>query len=182
MILEQGRPQNAEGRLARETRVYDFLDAIGVEYQRIDHAPADTMEVCEEIDQALGALICKNLFLCNRQGTAFYLLMMPGDKPFRTKELSAQIGSARLSFASPEKMLEYLDILPGSVSVMGLMNDRENNVQLLIDEEVLKGEYVGCHPCVNTSSLRLKTRDVVEKILPKTRHGYRVVHLEGRMD
>ena len=182
MILEQGRPQNAEGRLARETRVYDFLDAIGVEYQRIDHAPADTMEVCEEIDQALGALICKNLFLCNRQGTAFYLLMMPGDKPFRTKELSAQIGSARLSFASPEKMLEYLDILPGSVSVMGLMNDRENNVQLLIDEEVLKGEYVGCHPCVNTSSLRLKTRDVIEKILPKVGHNYRVVHLEGHVE
>ena len=182
MILEQGRPQNGEGRLERETRVYDFLDTLGVEYQRIDHAPADTMEICEEIDQVLGALICKNLFLCNRQGTAFYLLMMPGNKPFRTKELSAQIGSARLSFASPEKMLEYLDILPGAVSVMGLMNDRENNVQLLIDEDVLGGEYVGCHPCVNTSSLRLKTKDVIEKILPNTHHGYCVVHLEGRVE
>lgn len=182
MILEQGRPQNAEERLARETRVYNFLDALGVEYERVDHDPADTMEICQEIDQILGALICKNLFLCNRQGTAFYLLMMPGDKPFRTKELSAQIGSARLSFASAEKMLEYLDILPGAVSVMGLMNDKDNNVQLLIDEDVLKGEYVGCHPCVNTSSLRLKTKDVMEKILPSTRHGFRVVHLEGRMD
>ena len=182
MILEQGRPQNTEGRLERETRVYDFLDALGVEYKRVDHAPADTMEVCQQIDEVLGALICKNLFLCNRQGTVFYLLMMPGDKPFKTKELSAQIGSARLSFASAEKMLEYLDILPGAVSVMGLMNDRENNVELLIDEDVLKGEYVGCHPCVNTSSLCLKTQDVVEKILPNTRHGYRTVHLDGCVD
>ena len=182
MILEQGRPKTTEGRLERETRVYDFLDALGVVYERIDHEPADTMEICQRIDEVLGALICKNLFLCNRQGTAFYLLMMPGDKPFKTKELSSQIGSARLSFASAEKMLEYLDILPGAVSVMGLMNDGENNVQLLIDEDVLKGEYVGCHPCVNTSSLRLKTRDVVEKILPKTQHDYRVVHLEGCVD
>ena len=182
MILEQGRPQSIEGRQAREARVYDFLDGLGVEYERVDHEPADTMEVCQQIDETLGALLCKNLFLCNRQGTAFYLLMMPGDKPFKTKELSAQIGSARLSFAGAEKMLEYLDLLPGSVSVMGLMNDGENNVQLLIDEDVLKGEYVGCHPCVNTSSLRLKTRDVIEKILPKTQHDYRVVHLEGLVE
>ena len=180
--LEKGRPTESDGRLEKEIRTYDFLDGLCIDYDRIDHAPAETMELCREIDALLGATICKNLFLCNRQGTAFYLLMMPGDKPFRTKELSAQIGSARLSFASPEKMLEYLDILPGSVSVMGLMNDRENNVQLLIDEEVLKGEYVGCHPCVNTSSLRLKTKDVIEKILPDTHHEYRVVHLEGRMD
>ena len=182
MILEQGRPLSTEGRLERETRVYDFLDSLGVAYERVDHAPADTMEICQQIDETLGALICKNLFLCNRQGTVFYLLMMPGDKPFKTKELSSQIGSARLSFAGAEKMLEYLDLLPGSVSVMGLMNDRESNVQLLIDEDVLKGDYVGCHPCVNTSSLRLKTRDVIEKILPKTQHDYRVVHLEGLVE
>ena len=182
MKLEQGRPLDLTAREERERRTYDFLDALGISYSRIDHAPADTMEICREIDVALEALICKNLFLCNRQGTAFYLLMMPGDKPFRTKELSAQIGSARLSFAGADKMLEYLDILPGAVSVMGLMNDRENNVQLLIDEDVLKGEYVGCHPCVNTSSLRLKTRDVIEKILPKVGHSYRAVHLEGHVE
>ena len=182
MILEKGRPQNTDGRLARETRVYDLLDRLNIEYDRVDHEAAETMEVCARIDETLGALICKNLFLCNRQGTMFYLLMMPGDKPFRTKELSSQIGSARLSFASADKMLEYLDILPGAVSVMGLMNDKENNVQLLIDEDVLKGEYVGCHPCVNTSSLRLKTKDVVEKILPSVGHDYRVVRLEGHLE
>ena len=182
MKLEQGRPQNCEGRQEREVRTYDLLDRLEIAYERIDHDAAETMELCREIDLALDALICKNLFLCNRQGTAFYLLMMPGDKPFKTKELSSQIGSARLSFASAERMLEYLDILPGAVSVMGLMNDGANNVQLLIDEDVLKGEYVGCHPCVNTSSLRLKTRDVIEKILPQIQHGYRVVHLEGYVE
>ena len=128
--LYKGRPQNIEGRLDREVRVYDLLDSLDIEYLRTDHAHADTMEACNEIDKVLDVLICKNLFLCNRQKTKFYLLMMPGDKPFKTKELSSQINSARLSFASAEAMEEYLDILPGSVSVMGLMNDKENAVTL----------------------------------------------------
>lgn len=180
MNLENGRPASCEGREEREIRTYDLLDTLGIEYARIDHAAAQTMEICRDIDEALGAPICKNLFLCNRQGTVFYLLMMPGDKVFKTKELSAQIGSARLSFAAPEKMLEHLDIHPGAVSVMGLMNDKQNAVQLLVDEDVLAGEYVGCHPCVNTASLKLKTRDVLEKFLPAVGHSvYRTVHLVG---
>ena len=124
MEIYDGRPVNTEGREEKEIRVYDFLDRLGI----TDHAPATTMEVCEEIDGILGAVICKNLFLCNRQKTSFYLLMMPADKPFKTKELSSQINSARLSFADTEHMEEYLDISPGSVSVMGLMNDTDNNV------------------------------------------------------
>ena len=131
MELYDGRPENTEGRLPREIRTYDFLDALGIRYQRTDHEPVDTMEACNRIDAVLGVVICKNLFLCNRQKTRFYLLMMPGDKKFRTKELSAQIGSARLSFADPEDMLKYLDIKPGAVSIMGLMNDREGAVLLI---------------------------------------------------
>ena len=179
MILEQGRPQNCEGRQEREVRTYDLLDRLGIAYERVDHEAAETMELCREIDLALDALICKNLFLCNRQGTAFYLLMMPGDKPFRTKEISAQIGSARLSFATAEKMEEYLDIHPGSVSVLGLANDRQNAVKLLIDEDVLAGELFGCHPCVNTSSLRMRVRDLLEVFLPAVGHGYQTVRLTG---
>lgn len=179
MTLEKGAPANRQVRAAREARTYDFLDALGISYDRIDHEAADTMEVCAEIDRVLGALICKNLFLCNRRETEFYLLMMPGDKPFKTKELSAQIGSARLSFASPEKMLEYLDILPGAVSVMGLMNDHDHRIHLLVDEDVLRGEYVGCHPCVNTSSLKIKTSDIFEKFLPATGHTAQKVTLVG---
>lgn len=179
MELYNGRPENIEGRLSREVRTYDFLDRLGIEYQRTDHEPADNMEACNEIDAVLGVLICKNLFLCNRQKTNFYLLMMPGDKKFKTKELSSQINSARLSFADSEDMLKYLDIEPGAVSIMGLMNDKDHVVQLLIDEDVLVGEDLGCHPCVCTSSMKMKTRDVIDKFLPATGHDYRVVHLVG---
>lgn len=177
MELSEGRPLNTEGRLEKEMRVYDLLDQLGISYLRTDHEAAGTMEDCNEIDRILDVLICKNLFLCNRQKTKFYLLMMPGDKPFKTKELSAQIHSARLSFAPEEYMEEYLDITPGSVSIMGLMNDTDNQVQLLVDEEVLQGEFLGCHPCVNTSSLKLGTKDVFEKFLPAVHHEYMVVHL-----
>ncbi len=171
MQLLEGRPLNCAERLPKEIRTYDFLDELGIPYWRLDHAPAMTMEICEAIDQNLGATICKNLFLCNRQQTAFYLLMMPGDKPFKTKDLSAQIGSSRLSFASAEHMEEYLDITPGSVSVLGLLNDKDNGVQLLIDKDVLKGEFIGCHPCINTSSLRLYTKDLIDKALPALHHS-----------
>ena len=97
------------------------------------------MEACEEIDRTLEATICKNLLLCNRQETQFYLLMLPGDKVFKTKDLSAQIGSSRLSFAKAEYMEQYLDITPGSLSVLGLMNDKDRMVRLMIDENVLTG-------------------------------------------
>ena len=166
MELCTGRPETLEGRLDKECRVYDLLDGLSIAYSRVDHAPAMTMEVCEEIDRVLGAMICKNLFLCNRQQTEFYLLLMPGNKPFKTKDLSAQIGSARLSFATAEHMEALLDITPGSVSVLGLMNDKEKRVHLLIDKDVLAEECFGCHPCINTSSLRFKTADLMEKILP----------------
>ena len=179
MKLYDGRPENIEGRLPREVRTYDYLDNLGIEYKRTDHEPADNMEACNEIDAILGVLICKNLFLCNRQKTAFYLLMMPGDKKFKTKELSSQINSARLSFADSEDMLKYLDIEPGAVSIMGLMNDTEHQVKLLIDEDVLKGEYIGCHPCVCTSSLKLKTEDLIKRFLPATGHDYTTVKLVG---
>lgn len=175
MILLTGRPDDCTGRLPKEIRCYDLLDSLGVPYQRIDHKPANTMEACAAIDEALQATICKNLLLCNRQETAFYLLMIVGDKVFKTSQLSKQIGSSRLSFASGVYMEQFLDITPGSLSVLGLMNDKENRVQLLIDEDVLRGEYFGCHPCINTASLRLKTSDLVEKIIPAMGHGYRTV-------
>ena len=178
MVLEQGRPANWQDRLPKEIRVYDLLDGLNISYQRIDHEAAMTMEACAAVDEALEATICKNLMLCNRQNTDFYLLLIPGDKPFKTKELSKQIESSRLSFAAPEFMEEFLDITPGSLSVFGLMNDRDHRVQLLIDEDVLKGEHIGFHPCINTSSLRIKTADLVEKIIPAMGHAPRLVKLE----
>ncbi len=179
--LVNGRPDDFHARAPREQRCYDLLDSLGVDYQRIDHERADTMEACAAIDETLGAAICKNLFLCNRQQTAFYLLMMPADKPFKTKELSAQIGSARLSFATAEHMMQYLDITPGSVSVLGLMNDHTNAVSLLIDEDLLACDTFGCHPCVNTSSLKIRVSDLMTKLLPAMKHEARTVHLVGEV-
>ena len=178
MQLENGRPADWQQRLQKEIRVYNLLDNLGVSYQRIDHEAAMTMEACEAIDLALEATICKNLLLCNRRNTEFYLLLLPGDKQFKTSVLSKQIGSSRLSFAAHEYMEKYLDITPGSLSILGLMNDTEHHVQLLIDEDVLKGEYIGCHPCINTSSLRLRTEDLVQKIIPAMKHEPRLVTLE----
>ena len=170
-----GRP--ADTRIPKEERCYELLDRLGVEYARVDHEHADTIEACHEIEKLLGCEICKNLFLTNRQMTEVWLLLMPGEKPFKTKLLSKQIGSTRLSFASTEQMLQYLDITPGSVSVLGLMNDKENKVRLLIDRDLLTQESIGMHPCINTSSLRIKTADLMEKLLPAMAHEPTVVDL-----
>ena len=168
MELYHGSPADLSGRNDREIRTYAFLDSLGVAFDRTDHpdTPATTMEVCAEADAVLDVKICKNLFLCNRRKTKFYLVVMPGDKPFKTKELSGQMGISRLSFGDESRMEELLDLHPGSVSVLGLMNDKEHRVQLVIDEDVLREEYFGCHPCENTSSIRFKTADLTDKILP----------------
>ena len=164
LVLQKGRPETNDGRLEKEIKTYDLLEELDIEYERVDHEAADTMEACAAIDKVLApAVICKNLFLCNAQKTKFYLLMIKEDKKFKTKEISSQIHSSRLSFAPSEYMEEFLNITPGSVSVMGLMNDTNQNVKLLVDEDVLKGELFGCHPCINTSSIRLKVSDVFEK-------------------
>lgn len=173
MELFYGRPEDLSGRLAKETRVYDLLDSLGIEYARIDHEEAKTMDACVEIDKALApAVICKNLFLVNSAGTQYYLLLLRGDKKFKTAEVSKQIGETRLSFGTAEKMEEYIDITPGSVSIMGLMNDKNNHVKLLVDADVLSQEYFGCHPCVNTSSMRIKTKDVFGKFIEAVHHDY----------
>ena len=168
MKLIHGSPADLSDRSEREARTYRFLDSLGVDFWRTDHPdrPATTMEVCRDVDSILGVHICKNLFLCNRQKTNFYLLIMPGDKPFKTKELSGQLGISRLSFADADDMAKYLDVLPGSVSVLALMNDKDHAVKLVIDRDVLGDELFGCHPCENTSSLRFATTELTEKILP----------------
>ena len=162
---------------ARAMASFALLEELRIPYRRVEHAPAETMELCAAISDALHVRICKNLFLCNRQQTAFYLLAMPEDKPFYTKDLSRQIGSSRLSFAPPEKMEELLGCSPGSCSVLGLINDAERRVHLLFDREVIEAERFACHPCDNTGSLSLATADLLQKLLPRTGHTYEVVEL-----
>ena len=181
MELLHGAPDSMEGRQDREVRAYELLNELGIDFVRTDHPdePATSMEVCEKVDAILDVKICKNLFLCNRQKTNFYLLVMPGDKPFKTKELSGQLGISRLSFGEPQYMEQFLDLQPGSVSVLGLMNDHDRRVRLLIDEDVLEEDQFGCHPCMNTSSIRFATKDLIDKILPAIGVGYTTVKLVG---
>jgi Ala-tRNA(Pro) deacylase len=170
------RPE-PEGRLPKEMRVYDLLESLNIPYIRVDHEITATIESCVEVEKLLEIEICKNLFLCNNQKTAFYLLMMPGFKKFRTGDLSKQIGTSRLSFANEKYMEEFLDITPGSVSVIGLMNDHNNQVQLLVDRDIVKQQYIGCHPCINTASLKIKVTDLLEKFLPNVKHEPIIVDL-----
>lgn len=167
-----------EGRLKKETRVYELLEKLEISFERLDHEIANTIQECEEIEQILDIPIYKNLFLCNKQQTHFYLLMMPGYKGFKSGEISKQLNSSRLSFAPQEFMEEFLDITPGSVSILGLMNDTNHKVKFVVDEDLLRDEYVGCHPCINTSSLKIKTKDLIERFLPYTGHEVVYVKIE----
>ncbi|NLG02587.1 MAG: prolyl-tRNA synthetase associated domain-containing protein [Clostridia bacterium] len=176
MTVFTSRP-DLTGHLEKEVRVYDFLEKEGITYEGVEHPPAKSIDDCQNVDRILSIHLCKNLFLCNRQETEFYLLMMPGEKQFKTKDLSAQIQSSRLSFASADYMEKFLDITPGSVSVFGLMNDKENQVKLLIDQDLLTEDYVGCHPCINTASLKIKTSDLLDRILPAFAHEPTIVTL-----
>jgi Ala-tRNA(Pro) deacylase len=179
MKLHKGRPDNEEGRLEKEIRVYDLLDSLGIEYYRIDHAPATGEDpgLMEEIERVLDARICNNLFLANRQRTEFCMMMIPSYKRFRSSDISKQAGRSRLHFAEPEYMEELIDCTPGSASVLALMNDAAGAVQLLIDETLLGEETLGCHPCVNTASLRIAMRDLREVVLPALHHTPKTVKL-----
>lgn len=176
-VLHNGRPEKR--RIDKEERVYDLLDELGIEYQRVDHDPADTIDDCQIIENVIGVQICKNLFLCNRQRTQFFILLMPALKPFRTAVVSKLLRVSRLSFGKPEDMEKYLDITPGSVSIMGLMNDKNNRVQLVVDKDIYESEYIRCHPCINTSTLKIKTCDIFEKYLPRVRHKPIVIDIKN---
>lgn len=167
-VIYRGRP--AEKRSPREERAYGALDALGIEYERMDHDPTYTMEVCKEIDKLMDMTACKNLFLCNKQKSRYFLVVIRGDKQFVTKNLSAQLKLPRLSFAHEDAMEEMLDVSPGSVSILSLINDTEGAVTLIVDRDIAAQEFFGCHPCVNTSSLKMKTSDIFGKFIPSTGH------------
>ena len=179
MTIETGRPADCSGRPEKECAVYDLLERLDISFTRADHPAAFTMEECEAVSQALHTPICKNLFLCNRQKTAFYLLLLPASKPFRTKEITAQLGCARLSFAGEEQLASLLHLTPGSATIFGLQYDTENRVQLVVDRDLLDEAYFGCHPCINTSTIRLKTSDVFDRLTHALHRDYTLVTLKG---
>lgn len=174
-VLYKGRP--TEKRSELEEDCYDLLDNLEIEYERADHSAAATIEDCAAVEGVIGVHICKNLLVCNRQQTDFYLVMMPGDKPFRTKDFSARLGISRVSFASPDAMKRLIRLTPGSVSILGLQYDTERRVKLCIDEEIAKSEYIRCHPNLNTSTLKIRTADMLTKLLPYLGHKPTIITL-----
>lgn len=161
----------------KKQKVYDFLDTLGIEYKNFDHEPLMSISQADELDKKMGVSIAKNLFLSTKHSTEFYLLLMQGDKKFNTGKVSKQVQVPRMTFGNDEKLLMYLDITPGSVSPLGLINDNDNNVNFLIDGDLLKEEYVAVHPNLNTSTVVLRVTDLLEKILPATNHTYRIVEV-----
>ena len=176
MVIEHGRPADLDSRLPKEQRVYELLDSLQIEYQRVDHEAAMTMEACAAVDEALGACICKNLLLCNRQCTDFYLLLIPGDKHFKTKQLSAQLGCSRLSFATEEHLKDILGVESGCASILALMNDKERKVRLVLDKDILATEKFACHPCLNSTSIAFYTPEL-SKICVKLGYERSIVEL-----
>ncbi len=164
-----------EKRSVEEEAVYDVLSALEIPFERVDWLPED--EGSENVYQALGIMRLKNLLLCNAQKTKFYLLVMPASVPFKSNVLSKQLGTPRFSFAPEENLRELLHVKPGSASILGLHNDKDRVVNLCIDERVLEQEYYGCHPCVNTTSLKIKTDDILNKFLVHTGHYYTIVRM-----
>lgn len=136
------------------------LDALGIAYRRYEHAPVETMEDCARIGAGEGARHFKNLFLTNRQGNAFYLVMLDVKKRFRTAQVSRLLGVSRLSFASPEILMEKLSVSPGAVTPLGLIYDSSRSVSVVVDEDIMKAQYVLVHPCVSTASLLITTEDL----------------------
>ncbi len=181
-VLYEGAPASLASRSRVEAECYALLEKLKIPFWRVDHDAANTIEDCKHVEEVIGVHICKNLFLQNRQGTVFYLLMMAGDKPFRTAEVSKLLGVSRLSFASPEKMEEMLSCTPGSVSILGLMHDKNRRINLLIDEDIWNSDYIRCHPLKNTSTLKIATRDVKEVFLPYVSHRATVLRITGKSE
>ncbi len=175
MKVYRTRPEDA--RSPAEEAVYDLLEQLDIAFERVDHEPKETIFQCADVEQLLGISICKNLFLCNRQKTQYYLAVLPGGKKFETKKLSKLLGISRLSFAPQEMLPELLGLFPGSVSVLGLMNDTEGRVKLVMDREVAQQPFFGCHPCQNTTSLKLRTKDVLQRFLPYINHQAVILEL-----
>ena len=150
--------------------VYARLDAMGVAYASMEHAPAHTIEDCLENDKKLGGVTAKNYFLTTKNQKNFYLCLVRPEARFRTSDISKQVNSSRLSFGTDEQMQRLLRVHPGSVSPMGLMFDAENQVHLLVDSGLREVEKIAFHPCDNTQTLVMDSKDFFDVYLPSVHH------------
>ena len=159
-----------------------LLETLRIPYRMVEHPADGAMEDLVAVEERLGVRICKNLFLCNRQKTVFYLLLIPADKRFKTSVVSKLIGSSRLSFGEEDKLYELLGVRPGSITPLGLVFDEAHQVNLLIDREVLALEEIGMHPLVNTASIAMKTEDLMNVYFPFTGHEPQILDIPGETE
>lgn len=148
--------------------ILQFLENQDVPYTLFEHEAKYTIEDCL-LEPGLaqpGVTMPRNILLTNRQQTAFYLLIISPRKPFRTAVVSKLLGVSRLSFAPPERLMELMGLLPGAVSPLALLFDREKQVQLVVDDDLLSFEKLWFHPAVNTASVEIATRDFLRRVLP----------------
>ena len=150
--------------------VYETLESLGIPYERVDTDEAITMEDCIAIGERLQTPIVKTLLLCNRQQTNFYLFVTTSEKPFSTKNFSHAMEISRVSFASPEQLESMLGTVVGSASVLSLLHDPENRVQLVLDRDALQASWYGCSDTTTTGYMKLPTADLLEKFLPAVHH------------
>lgn len=146
--------------------VCSYLDNLGINYKKIEHSPAATMEECKKIEEILDNAICKNLLLRTTNGSAYYLLILRNDKQFVTSRISKLLGSSRLSFASGEEMESLLNTTPGSLSILSLIFDKEKKIKLAVDRDAVENEFFCCHPCDNTATLKIKASDITDIFIP----------------
>lgn len=162
-------------RCALETKVYETLSKLSIPFELVDNDSVESMEECIEISEKLGAEIRKTIFLCNRKKTSFYMVILPANKSFNTKEHCKKMDVSRLSFASGDLMMQHLDVAPGTATIMSLINDPDEKVELFIDKEIANSEFFACNPGANTTHLKIKTKDLLNKLLPKIDHPATII-------
>lgn len=166
-----------EERSSLEMKTYQILDKLNIKYERIDHEAVSSMEECVEVNKKLKVEIRKNIFLCNSKKTTFFLFVLPANKPFDTKKFCQKLGLSHVSFANEEYMEKYLGTKPGSATIMGLLCDEDDYVQVILDKEIIEEEYFGCNPGQNTSHIKIKTEDLLKKFLPYVKHRPKIIEM-----
>lgn len=160
---------------ALQEKTYGALAHLDISFARVDTDEAITMEDCVQINERLNMKMVKTLFLCNRQQTAFYLFITAGDKPFRSKDFSTALEISRVSFAPSELMEQLLGTKIGAATVFSALLDSARDVQIIFDKAVLSEEWYGCSDGTTTGYMKIKTEDILHKLLPYTKHSYQVI-------
>lgn len=167
----------SEYKTPLQEMTYKFLSENNIEFSRVDNDEAVTMEDCIEIDKALDMKTVKTLFLCNRQKTQFYLFVTEGDKPFVTKDFSSALGISRVSFASAEMLDEIIGTKVGATTIFGVLREQAQEVRVVFDKAVCESEWFGCSDGTTSCYMKLKTDDILNKLLPSSGHTYEVIEV-----